>query len=316
MRSPVPSFVFGLPRSGTTLLSVMLNNHPSIHCPPEPWIMLALEALGRTHPAHPAGAGLIGTGYQAFLPEAQRIKALRVFARALYQEKLQVAGKGHFIDKTPRYYCIFDFIRKVFPTAKSLFLVRNPLDVAASYKNSWGVDLALAIRQQSDTPHAMDFVLGLELLAKESRRKNKNTYTLCYESLTRNPAAALSSLVSFLGFPIHENIEQFDLEGSAYKEHGLGDRNVLATTAPHQESIGKWRTTFNKNELAILLTAIGRDTLVALGYAAIANELRDMGVRDKGMDYCQYTRDVYALHRDKRLLQITGDCLYEAGPGA
>lgn len=38
-------FIFCLPRSGSTLLSVVLNNHPNIYCPPEPWFLLKLVKI-------------------------------------------------------------------------------------------------------------------------------------------------------------------------------------------------------------------------------------------------------------------------------
>ena len=43
--------ILGQPRSGTTLLGALLESHAEVHCPPEPWLLLALEALGRTSPA-------------------------------------------------------------------------------------------------------------------------------------------------------------------------------------------------------------------------------------------------------------------------
>jgi hypothetical protein len=40
-------FLLSMPRSGSTLLSLMLGSHPEVCCPPEPWIVLALaEYLG------------------------------------------------------------------------------------------------------------------------------------------------------------------------------------------------------------------------------------------------------------------------------
>ena len=60
------AFILGLPRSGTTLLSVMLDKHPQVLCPPEPWIMLALESVGKTCVRHPADSRLIGQSVSEF----------------------------------------------------------------------------------------------------------------------------------------------------------------------------------------------------------------------------------------------------------
>ena len=48
-------FLLGVPRSGTTLLATMLDRHPAITAPPEPWLMLALAELGRRFAAPPRG---------------------------------------------------------------------------------------------------------------------------------------------------------------------------------------------------------------------------------------------------------------------
>ena len=52
-------YVLGVPRSGTTLLTHLLAQHPAILCPPEPWLMLALESFGSVHATHPSDPRLI-----------------------------------------------------------------------------------------------------------------------------------------------------------------------------------------------------------------------------------------------------------------
>src|SRR6185437_15415502 len=100
------AFILGLPRSGTTLLSVILDRHPQVLCPPEPWIMLALESIGKTCVRHPADSRLIGQAVSEFADAESNISASRAFAEKLYNHRLQIAGKTVFVDKTPRYYHI------------------------------------------------------------------------------------------------------------------------------------------------------------------------------------------------------------------
>jgi len=55
----------------------------------------------------------------------------------LYNRALEVAGKRFFLDKTPRYYFIIPELKNVFPEAKFIILLRNPLAVLSSILNTW-----------------------------------------------------------------------------------------------------------------------------------------------------------------------------------
>ena len=83
-------FLLGVPRSGTTLLSAMLDRHPQVLCPPEPWIMLALSALGQIPPAHPADPQLLGDATRAFFPAAFEARLTHV-GHAAYTGSLMQA---------------------------------------------------------------------------------------------------------------------------------------------------------------------------------------------------------------------------------
>src|SRR6202012_657680 len=76
-------FLLGVPRSGTTLLSAMLDRHPQVLCPPEPWIMLALSALGQIPPAHPADPQLLGDATRAFCAGTEADDAIRAVVTTL-----------------------------------------------------------------------------------------------------------------------------------------------------------------------------------------------------------------------------------------
>src|SRR5215469_10862031 len=178
------AFLLGLPRSGTTLLSVILDRHPRVLCPPEPWIMLALESLGKVCIRHPADSRLLGQAVHEFADDGVRLDAVRAYATTAYNRRLEQEGKSIFVDKTPRYYHILPFLRRTFREAKWIWLQRNPLDVAASYKNSWHVDLCRVITDGADHPAwSFDLVIGLEQLLREADPNDPRVLTLKYEQL-------------------------------------------------------------------------------------------------------------------------------------
>ncbi|MEY9104285.1 hypothetical protein ABH994_005429 [Bradyrhizobium yuanmingense] len=137
-RSPEVCFLLGLPRSGTTLLAHLLQLHPDIVAPPEPWLMLALEAIGKVDRRHPAGSSLIEAATSEFLGRIDRTIVSRAFADAAYDQYLAKAGKRIIIDKTPRYWTALEFVESVYPESPHILLMRNPYAIAASLKSTWG----------------------------------------------------------------------------------------------------------------------------------------------------------------------------------
>ncbi|MCC6381610.1 MAG: sulfotransferase [Dehalococcoidia bacterium] len=272
-------FLFGLPRSGTTLLSVMLAGHPEIHCPPEPWVALAAEAIGRVHPAHPADAGILGEALDAFVGTA-RDDAARAYLRAVYRAHLAASGKRFFLDKTPRYYHVLGFLERLFPAARRVVLLRNPLDIAASYRESWGIDVVDLLRQAPGERACLDYVLGWQRLT--ALAASGAVTTIRYEELVATPGEQLERVLRALDVPVLRGLEHFEPAGSAFAASALGDRKVLETTVPHTASVGRWRMAFSAADLQLLLEAAGAEALRAAGYGAIVEELAARGVVSGG----------------------------------
>ena len=131
-------FLISLPRSGSTLLQKVLNSHSDIQTKSEPWIML--------HPIYALRQG----GYSAEYNEQLAFKALGIFLRDLpnreetyieglrlmfshiYSMALNELNSKYFLDKTPRYYEIIPELYSIFPEAKFVVLLRNPVAVLNS----------------------------------------------------------------------------------------------------------------------------------------------------------------------------------------
>ncbi|MCK4793001.1 MAG: sulfotransferase, partial [Desulfobacteraceae bacterium] len=98
-------FIFSLPRSGSTLLSIIMEAHSQVYCPPEPWFLLRLaEVYG-----DPASEKVFDDYYaalatRAFLSEKSFLKSARAFALQAYNDCLDRERCEFFVDKTPRYY--------------------------------------------------------------------------------------------------------------------------------------------------------------------------------------------------------------------
>jgi glycosyltransferase involved in cell wall biosynthesis/2-polyprenyl-3-methyl-5-hydroxy-6-metoxy-1,4-benzoquinol methylase len=277
------AFLLGLPRSGTTLLSVILDRHPQVLCPPEPWIMLALESVGKVCIRHPADSRLLGQAVLEFADDASGLEATRAYATTLYNRRLESAGKLVFVDKTPRYYHILPYLRRVFREAKWIWLQRNPLDVAASYKTSWDVDLCRVLSEGADHPAwSFDLVIGLEQLLREADASDPRVLSVRYEQLVAEPQTETARVMRFLELEPMPDQTQFDLSGSAFAKSFAGDKKIAATAGPHAQSVGTWKSAFKPDELQTLFDFIGADTFCRLGYCQTVDELKALGVKDNG----------------------------------
>ncbi|ADJ28054.1 sulfotransferase [Nitrosococcus watsonii] len=256
-------FLLGVPRSGTTLLSWLLNQHRSIYCPPEPWLLLGLESLGQVPTDHAADPPLLSSAITEFLG-VRRLQRLKRAALSIYQYALEEAGKFIFIDKTPRNYHALDFVQAFLPEGKIIFLVRNPLDVAASFKTSWSVDLPKIIANQEDTPFLFDYILGFNrLLAFE---ENYSVLRVCYEDLVAAPEKQMVRIFKYLGLPLQAINKDLDIQETTYARSSLGDKKILSTSSIHRQSIGAYKRVFKKGDIQILLNSLGEKSFSKLGY--------------------------------------------------
>jgi len=273
-------FLLGVPRSGTTLLSALLSNHPQVLCPQEPWVMLALHALGQANPQHPADAQLLGEATREFLDRDAFIEAARRCAAATYNRKLEHAERTVFVDKTPRYFHILPFVDEVFPDARYILLKRDPFDVASSYKTSWGVDIATLIATNAGTPFELDFVLGPRRLQEFAARNSERVLQVSYEALVKDANAWMTKIVSFLDLPAHGSLAELSHTIDSMRESKLGDRKILSTTGVHAKSVGAGLKLLPRDDVQVLYDAIGPALLRELGYEDQLGALRERGVID------------------------------------
>lgn len=123
--SPVPVFVLGMPRSGSTLIEQILASHPQIHGAGE---LTDLETV----------AGSVADGGDQAVPYPECVPALDGAAlRQLGQSYLArlpapANGKVRIVDKLPLNFLRVGLIRLILPNARIIHTVRHPVDTCVS----------------------------------------------------------------------------------------------------------------------------------------------------------------------------------------
>lgn len=274
------AFLLSTPRSGSTLLGAMLANHERLYCPNEPWLLLNLYGLfdGKPGDSGSPNENLATVALRELVSEKQFCQAAQAFALSVYNQKLQQQHKQIFVDKTPRYYQVLAFLDQLFPEAKKIWLLRNPLDVAASYAATWHVPVAELVGDRL-SPNSLDLTIGLRNYIRYFNGQ-KNTLEIRYEDIVTETPAALQRLCEFLEVPYQGGLEDYDRGEpafSAMKDQLMGDKNIFGHTRPHGKSIDRWKHELAPEDVQRLVNVIGEKCFERMGYAETIADLKQAG---------------------------------------
>jgi hypothetical protein len=241
-------FLIGAPRSGSTLLARMLGANRAVYAPAEPHLMPPLAHLGyhETVERAPYDPIITQRGLRelvAALPrgEADYLDALRAATDTLYGRALAASGRERFLDKTPAYALVLDFLAKLYPDARYVVLTRHPLAVWSSFVDSFFDGDGEAAHRQN--PLLERYVPAI---ARFLRERPVALEHVRYEDLVREPEAALGRLCGFLGLAFEPSMVDYgDAEGAPRAAaRGLGDPVTVARERrPTTTSVAKWAET-------------------------------------------------------------------------
>lgn len=155
--SCVPFFVVGCPRSGTTLLRLMLDSHPHLAIPDESHFIVDLHGRlfsPRRSPALTLERVLEHPRFSRWGLDPEVVRGLAAEARpSSFSEVMRVVfaayagtnGKRRWGDKSPPYLADIPLLAELFPGAQIIHIIRDGREVAASLAaHSWGPSTPIA----------------------------------------------------------------------------------------------------------------------------------------------------------------------------
>jgi len=267
-------FLLCVPRSGSSMTTFMLQNHSRISAVQEMWFLMKLYDLRGNHRMMYGGAPILKRFFQQVLDDETFIQACRAFASHVYQDLLNVCGGTLIVDKSPRYYYILEFLDQLFPTSRRIFLARNPLDIAASYKKlgrDEPFDLVRNVNSELLNMKIIDLTVGIVRYMDYFSEKNDRSLIVSYEELVSWPKEQLSRICRFLGLDYEEGMEQYgkflhSSESDLFFSMGVGDPSLVNHEAPHTQSIDQWDKVLTNREVEALCRILGKETFNRLGY--------------------------------------------------
>jgi hypothetical protein len=276
MASNRPILVLGCPRSGTTLLQLMLHAHPRIAIPAETRFVLTCyrsrnhfgdlrEESNRRALAVSIVQPRQTLFYDLGLDAAQMIEeivagppTLGSALGSVFRAYARRFGKPRWGDKRPGYYQHIPELIRLFPQAQLVNLIRDGRDCVASL-------LAMPWFQQDIYAAICTWNEAIDYGRRAARRLPADAFVdLRYEQLAADPAAELAALCEFLGEEYHPAMsEPSKVAAIAIPERKTwhADTRKDVTPAPS----GPWQERLEPWQISLCETAMG-GRLRSLGY--------------------------------------------------
>lgn len=269
-------FLLCVPRSGSSLATVMLQNHSKVFATQEMWFLMSLYDL-RFGEARPyGGKAIIDQFYNGVLTDELFEQACRSFALQVYNGLLSSGSAEIVVDKSPRYYYLLEFLDRLFPQSRRIWLIRNPLSIAASYKKvnhrvKDRFNLAEDLISSKFNIKMTDLTAGLIRYYHYFSDPNALTHRLYYERLVSNPNGELSKLCEFLGLAYEEGMESYgdqmdSAKSDMFYSMGVGDPFLVNHKEPHRKSIDSWKEVLHPEEVEAYCRVLGSGIFHDLGY--------------------------------------------------
>jgi hypothetical protein len=270
-----PIFVVGCPRSGTTMLQLMLHAHARIAIPPETRFLLTAYARIREWgdltdaTNRRALASWIVDGPTAFKDLGLDKAAVRdeiVAGPATLGSAIGIVfrayarrfDKPRWGDKRPAYLQNLDVVVRLFPDAQIVHIVRDGRDCVASLKEApWhrgGIHQAIATWNR-----------GMDAGRWAARRLGPDAYVeIFYERLASDPEPELRALCAFL----HEDYDPAMAAPNRIAAVAVPKRkrwHALTHREPTPERIGTWNQRLSPAEIGLCEAMMG-ERLRSRGY--------------------------------------------------
>jgi hypothetical protein len=272
-----PLFIVGPSRSGTTLFAKMLDAHSALAIFPETWCYVELDLLGclqeftdqwqyvlflnrmwkHLHEENDPAARIVaeeGAKRPRYVgPTAPILESIgQAYAKARHA---RVWG-----EKTPSHILWLHEIRRLFPNARILVIIRDPRDVLLSYDERWGGgrrDADFIMRAAAQVRHNLSHFVKLRGFPREQ------IFTIKYEDLVAEPARVLHSVCQFLKLEFEPEMLHF------YRKNAngriTGEYHELLNQPARTERIARYRACFSSPQIALIQNFLAEEMNI-LGY--------------------------------------------------
>jgi sulfotransferase len=215
-------FITGLPRSGTTLLSTILNQNPKFQAS----ISGPLARFTRAIIEQSSAQG----GYRYQCDESKRSTIIRSIFNAYYNQPIFNQVKRTFFDTNRGWSLLSPLVKELFPDSKIIVCVRDINWVLDSFEQLYAKN-PLSISSMIPPEHNINVYTRCQYLMNDSSpvgfayngvkqvlcsNEKSSLFILDYEQLAKNPEQTMKALYNFIGEEYFEH--DFNDVASSYDE--------------------------------------------------------------------------------------------------
>jgi hypothetical protein len=256
MMQEKPIFVVGISRSGTKLLRDILNNHPGIHMPnieskfipPMADRYLKWDEMQWKNGFNDFFLQFKETSfYEKMSASGIKIDPLRWYGNidefsyagvvaALFILLAKDSGKPNALwgDKTPNYLLSIPLLKKLYPGARIIHIIRDVRDVALSARKAWNRNLFYTAFRWRDY---------IRRCQNDAQPFTDNDYLeIKYETLLSKPESIIQQVCRFINIPYQANMLQL-AAGTETVGDAKGSTGILFNNT------GKWHTQLTQKEI-------------------------------------------------------------------
>jgi len=289
-------FILAPPRSGTTLLRVMLAGHPELFAAAE-LQMLGFNNLQERKQAYSGKYKLWREGSIRAIMEIKSCDADEAGALMSQFEEQQLTTKQFFavlqewigdkilVDKSPSYGLDLLSLQKAemdFEDPMFIHLVRHPYAMIKSFER-YHMDQVLFLKQQPFSPRMLGelvwYVTHRNILEFQKQIPQNRYFRICFEDMVNNPDSTMQSLCERFGLSYHSNlvdpyqdIENKMIDGLHKVSIPMGDTNLLTHKSINPKVAESWKGVLDNNFISDLTWQLAEE----LGYKNPATQAEQL----------------------------------------
>ena len=260
-------FILSFSRSGSTLLSKLLNNNKNIKVLNESWIFPILSILRwerlnynkQRYILHLYNESLKIYKHHTLI--SNNICERNNISFISFYKKMLNYNSNIFGEKNPVNTLHFSYLKKNIKNSKFIFLTRDPIAIANSYRNRWFKDADPNYFLFRVTTLIRTYFLSYQEYCHENE-----LITIKYEDLVKDPSVSLNTLCNHLGINYDENmladINPFTFTPSSAESHKDLSKNI------HMRNIDKYTSQLS-NEQIQSLSYLLRDVVSFFDYPSL-----------------------------------------------